>query len=147
MVKHSQFNHIAAVPGTDEWAIVNFGRGNVDRLGTLERRLFDMAPSLPPDMAQVAYWKAMGFLVDEDVDEVGRLREQALSWANDVAYGNVPASFEVVVDVTSACNFSCPYCFQDRRDGHMSSEVQDALVRFVESPSEDGSPFSAMDSN
>ena len=133
MVKHSQLLHIVAVPDTGEWAIVNFERGNVDRLDALERRLFDMAPSLPPDMTQVAYWKAMGFLVDEDEDEVGRLREQAISWANDIAYGNVPTSLEVVVDVTSACNFSCPYCFQDRREGHMSPEVQDALVRFVES--------------
>lgn len=133
MLKHSQFNHIAEVPDTGEWALVNFERNNVERLDALNRRLFDMAPDLPPDMAQVAYWKAAGFLVDDDVDEVGLLRERVTTWVDECAHGSIPTSLEIVVNVTSACNFACPYCFQERRGGHMPQEVQEALVQFVES--------------
>jgi uncharacterized protein len=46
--------------------------------------------------------------------------------------GKRKLSLEIVVRVTSACNFACPYCFQYRRGGHMAPEVRDALARFAE---------------
>lgn len=49
MLKHSQFNHLAQVPGEEEWALVNFHRGTVAKLDSVQKKLFDIAPSLRED--------------------------------------------------------------------------------------------------
>ena len=132
MLKHSQFNHLAQVPGEEEWALVNFHRGTVAKLDSVQKKLFDIAPSLRADLPVVRNWQQGGFLVDEDVDEVAQVRYQVRRFHDGFSSGAQKRPLEMVVAVTSACNFACPYCFQDRRGGHMAPEVRDALVRFVE---------------
>ena len=50
MLKHSQFNHLAQVPGEEEWALVNFHRGTVAKLDSVQKKLFDIAPTLRTDI-------------------------------------------------------------------------------------------------
>ena len=40
--------------------------------------------------------------------------------------------FELYVASTLSCNFNCPYCCEYKRSSSMSSEVQDALMSFVQ---------------
>lgn len=40
--------------------------------------------------------------------------------------------FELIITPTIDCNFCCEYCYEHKRPGLMSKEVQDALISFVE---------------
>ena len=132
MLSYSQCNHLAQLPDGDGWALVNFANRGVVRLDATEKALFDIAPELSPALPLVQLWRNRGFLVDEELDEVALVRKQADCYHEDFVNGAAKRSLEIVVCVTSACNFACPYCFQDRRSGHMTSEVREAVVRFVE---------------
>ena len=128
----SQFNHLARMPGEDAWALVNFAHGTAARLDAAQKATFDIAPALRADLPLVRSWLRQGFLVEEGFDEVGAVRERVCHAREAFMRGGRKLSLEIVVCVTSACNFACPYCFQYRRGGHMAPEVRDALVRFAE---------------
>lgn len=138
MFKHSQFNHLAQLTGEDAWALVNFAHGTVARLNAVQKAVFDVAPTIRPDVPLMREWLRQGFVVDGAFDEVAALRERVNRHREGFASGASKRSLEIVVCVTSACNFACPYCFQDRRGGHMAPEVRAALVRFVERRLESG---------
>lgn len=132
MLSYSQFNHMAQLPDEGGWALVNFAHSKVIHLDAVEKALFDVAPELDPGFPLVKLWQARGFLVEEGFDEVACVRRTVDRYREGFAAGVTKRSLEVVVCVTSACNFSCPYCFQDRRGGRMTPDVREALVRFVE---------------
>ena len=136
MLKHSQFNHLVQIPGEEAWALYNFWRGAILKLDSAQKKIFDIAPFLHEevlkDVPLVHVWEEGGFLVDEDLDEVAQLRASIEQYHHEFFSGAQKRSLELVVAVTSTCNFACPYCFQDRRSGPMAQEVRSALVRFVE---------------
>ena len=39
--------------------------------------------------------------------------------------------FELTISPTQECNYCCPYCYVQKRDGFMSEQVQDKIVEFV----------------
>lgn len=66
-----------------------------------------------------------GFLVEESFDEVGFLTY----CHNRTKFQN--ESLHLVLATTMDCNFACPYCYENRRKGKMSAEIQDAIVEFI----------------
>ena len=40
-------------------------------------------------------------------------------------------SLHLVLAITMDCNFGCPYCYENRRKGKMSIDIQDAIVAFI----------------
>ncbi|HEY2516596.1 MAG TPA: radical SAM protein [Polyangiaceae bacterium] len=67
-----------------------------------------------------------GFLVPAGLDELGALRaafEQSRS-GQDLRF---------TIGLTMACNFDCPYCFEEHRAEHMSAETAEAVRTFVSS--------------
>lgn len=67
-----------------------------------------------------------GILQDDNFDEVSFLK-----------YGHHLTKYSqealhLVLAITMDCNFGCPYCYENRRKGKMSIEVQDAIIRFIE---------------
>ena len=132
MLKYSQFNHLVHLPGESCWALANFANGNVIRLDRAQKAVFDVAESLRPSLPLVRSWVQGGFLVDGDRDEVGEVRAFVDGLREAFTCGRERRPLEIVVCVTSACNFACPYCFQHRRGGHMAPQVREALVTFVE---------------
>lgn len=68
-----------------------------------------------------------GFLVEDLIDEIELLRSAHQAQQNDTR------QLSLAILPTLDCNFRCVYCFERRRSDVMEKEVQDALIRFVES--------------
>lgn len=67
-----------------------------------------------------------GFLVENSFDE----NEFLKYYNNKVRFTS--DYFCLTIAPTLSCNFDCPYCFENKRTGTMSKDVQTELVRFVE---------------
>lgn len=129
-MKYSRFNHIVPVPDSYDHAIMNYRTGVVARLDPFQKKLFDLAMQLPEDNPLILSWKNAGFLTG--TDDIQDIRDD-LKEHYRIYEARTDKVFRLTLYVTSACNFSCPYCFQERRGGSMSREVQDAVVRFARS--------------
>ncbi|MBQ6721208.1 MAG: radical SAM protein, partial [Clostridia bacterium] len=127
-MKYSQFNHVTPIPNTSYCVLTNFWSGHFIRLNPFQKKLFDLAMDLPQDHPLVLRWKQAGFLTDRD--EIGMIREHIREYYSEMDR-STDKVFRLMLHVTSACNYACPYCFQDRRGGEMSREVQDAIVRYI----------------
>ena len=128
-VRHSQFNHLVKVPGADAWALYNFGTARAEVLDRDALELFqalDGAESVPE---RALPWLQAGFLTR--IDELAFVRKAAAAHARAIGTGKVVAPLRLIVAPTNACNFACPYCFQENRRGTMTAQVADALVGFV----------------
>jgi uncharacterized protein len=70
-----------------------------------------------------------GFLVDATIDELQSLEADYKRLRYD------PSGMILTIAPTLACNFGCDYCFQGANKplGRMSSDIQDAVLRFFES--------------
>lgn len=65
-----------------------------------------------------------GFLIDEDCDEEQRLRLLYIK-------GIGGSTLNLVLLPTEQCNFRCKYCYEDFKRGRMSTETQNAIVKYV----------------
>ena len=81
-----------------------------------------------------------GFIVDDDTDELA-LYESAIQNQRQKK-----ASLSLVIAPTLACNFGCPYCFEQHRNITMSGQVQAAITDYVRKKSASGEikSFSVM---
>lgn len=66
-----------------------------------------------------------GFILDDGVDELECLKTQHFKSREHQGY------LGLTIVPTLLCNFSCIYCYQDRRTETMNQEVADALIQFV----------------
>jgi uncharacterized protein len=86
----------------------------------------DLAAPVPADLDDdlVAVLADGGFLVPAGLDEVGVLHAafERSRDSRDLAF---------TIGMTMACNFACPYCFEEHRPEHMTRETADAVVAFV----------------
>lgn len=66
-----------------------------------------------------------GFVVDKDFDEtLNRTRLQIQSITDN--------ALNLVIHTTKACNFRCKYCALDFPNEHMSLEVCDSIIKFIQ---------------
>jgi uncharacterized protein len=73
-----------------------------------------------------------GILVDEEADEVAFLKY--FHYKNKF----VKDTLFLTIAPTLDCNFACPYCYENRRSGKMSPEIQDALIEYIRKSVDDG---------
>lgn len=71
-------------------------------------------------------------LVDETFDEVNFL----MYCHNITKYSH--DALHLVLATTMECNFGCPYCYENRRKGKMSLQVQEAIINFIHKNLEKG---------
>ncbi len=67
-----------------------------------------------------------GVFVDEKDDEMAFLKyfHYKTKFSNEALYLTIAPTME--------CNFACPYCYENRRAGFMSKEVQDAVIDYLD---------------
>ena len=67
-----------------------------------------------------------GIYVEDDFNEMDFLKyfHYKTKFSNETLY--------LTIAPTLDCNFACPYCYENRRKGKMTQEIQDAIVDFVE---------------
>lgn len=70
--------------------------------------------------------KKNGFLVEQSFDELAFLKY----YNNKARYATDYMC--ITIAPTLACNFDCPYCFENKRQGIMSEDVQIKLIKFVQ---------------
>ncbi|MCL1918325.1 MAG: SPASM domain-containing protein [Peptococcaceae bacterium] len=70
------------------------------------------------------------FIVSDRVDELEHLKFRNLSgkYAQD--------HLSLIIAPTMACNFACPYCYENPKPGVLSRQVQDRLVEMVQENAE-----------
>ena len=76
--------------------------------------------------------KDNGFLVEADFDE-----NNFLKYYNNKARFST-TYFSLTIAPSLKCNFDCPYCFENKREGTMSREIQEAIIDFVKQKIENG---------
>ena len=124
MLKYSRYNHMVKIPDEDAYALLNFRTGAFARLTPLQKDLFEVAADLDENSSKVKKFRRGGFLVS--YDELRHMRTQAYMASG---WGRV---LGLTICPTMACNFACPYCFEEQRGGRMSKETEDAVVKFAD---------------
>lgn len=69
--------------------------------------------------------EAAGLIVSSDIDELDLVRKGLDCAKRD------PSRATVTVLTTLDCNFSCPYCFQERSRGLMETRVQNLVIQHL----------------
>lgn len=96
---------------------------NIDKIE--EKDLNEADVKLIEDMKRGCY------IIDKDEDEIQQLKLNNLIGK----FGN-KGTFGLTIAPTLQCNFACPYCYEERQNGMMSKEVQDAIIKRVEKEAE-----------
>lgn len=122
-MKPSRFNLL--VEKTDQHALVfnSFSRGFVE----LERDIYDRleAGTLDPGDEVTRQLRKGFFLMDDDTDELKVLdARNRLERYKSFRLG-------LVILPTLNCNFSCEYCFEEKKLMLMTPKIEDAIVKFI----------------
>ncbi len=70
--------------------------------------------------------KDQGVLIDDDIDEIEYLRKLRRQYSFDKNFANL------TICPTMDCNFNCPYCYEIKKPGYMSQNIQYQLLLFYE---------------
>ena len=116
----SRYNLSAPVPDTKMVAIANLFKGTCAEYTPIELYLLSVLEELDENHPIIERFAKRGVICD--FDEMSAL--EALSRASCAA----PHGVSLTICPTLACNFDCPYCFENHGKGKMTPEVQDDVV-------------------
>lgn len=75
------------------------------------------------DISQFLY--KYGFIIEEDIDEV-----ESLKLRNRI--GVFDSIYQLIINPTLECNFSCWYCLQRHSEGYMREEIVEAIKKHIQ---------------
>lgn len=99
-------------------------------LKSIENGTFDETEQSIKNLDLIKNMKKGGFIIDDCFDELEFLK-----------FKNYQGKFQtdnlsMTIAPTFACNFACPYCYENAKEGFMSQEVMDAICKEVEKAAE-----------
>lgn len=97
-------------------------------------------PDLPRDAGLVDALAHEGFLVEDPEREADFMLYRQRSHRNN------SCAFDITISPSRECNFSCDYCYVDKRPGRMGEATQERLVKFIEDQY-DRAPFKKLKVN
>jgi len=122
----SRYNIWARIPNDEQrrLVVVNLYSGSCAAYSTLELAALTMLDVLPPGHPAVVRLAKRGLVVNFD--------ERAALEAQARAACARPGAVGLTISPTMACNFDCPYCFEDHTGGRMAPSVQYDVVALAE---------------
>ncbi len=120
----SRYNLISQLPQENRFVAVNLFSGTMAELSEPVAYLLSVAEELDDDHPVLAYFKRLGMVVD--FDELEALASMGKCTCSNSGY------VSLTIAPTMACNFDCPYCYEDNRPGKMEPSVQDEVISFAE---------------
>ena len=127
-MKPSYYNVLTKLDDND-WLLYNTYWESLAVLSNDEREQYklieeDDAQSASLELRQQL--EAQHFILEDPEDEANWLQYEYEKYKFDNRV------LELVICPTLDCNYRCDYCYERRREGLMTQEVQDAIMRFVE---------------
>ena len=116
----SNYNLSARDPETGRTVVANLMSGSCEEYSSLELFLLESLDRIGENHPILGLFKNRGLICD--YDELAAIEAQGRI---DCA---LPDRVALVVCPTLACNFDCPYCFENHGAGKMTPEVQDDVV-------------------
>ena len=117
----SRYNLSAKDSETDNTVIANLFKGTCAAYSPIEIYLLSVVDQLDEDHPFIERFARRGLIANYDEREVLEAKYRTeYNKPGDVVW--------FTICTTMACNFDCPYCFEERRQGKMSAEVQDDVV-------------------
>ena len=116
----SRYNLTAELPEKGSLAVANLYKRTCGKYGPVDLFLMNSLDKISEDHPVIPRLAKRGVIVNFD-------ERDALE-----TMGNISCSSGSVVSLTIcptlACNFDCPYCFENHRSGKMTPEVQDNIL-------------------
>lgn len=120
----SRYNLYANISGEDKIAIVNLMRGSCGAYSPIELYLLNEVETLVEDHPVLGRFKKRGLIAN--YDETSALYAMGRVKSSDLT------RLSLVICPTMACNFDCPYCFEEHRAGIMDQKVCEDVITLAE---------------
>ena len=128
MMKPSHFNVLAPAANGTDTLLYNTLSGACALLDEREVELYGRVDSVDEDSPDYSFVQELaedGFVAKDPGIEVSYLRDKFNRYKFNTRV------LELYITPTLDCNMKCVYCFEHKRRGHMTLEVEDGIVEFV----------------
>ncbi|MBO4265742.1 MAG: radical SAM protein [Lachnospiraceae bacterium] len=120
----SGYNLKLKVPDSHDTIIVNLYKGTCAVYNPIEMFLLSILSELKEDHPIIPRFADRGIIANFDE----RSALEAMARGGCMFFSDI----SLTICPTMSCNFDCPYCFEDHREGKMSAGVQDDVVALAE---------------
>ena len=126
--KQSNYNYIHPIQNGNELILFNSYFG-IESIVRISKNDFDVLISSLESRsiqtnAQFQELKKRGFFVDGDTDEKLLCEQKYMDVVNE-------STLRLIIMPTEKCNFRCKYCYESFKNGKMSSEIQNSIIKYV----------------
>ena len=120
----SRYNLYASIPDSPNTAVVNLFKSTYTAFNPMEMYLLSVLDELSETHPMISRFSEKGVIAN--FDEYAAL--ETLGKLGSADHRNA----YITICPTMACNFDCPYCFEEHGSGKMTPEIQEHVIRFIE---------------
>lgn len=126
-MKYSKYNFCFYQEDLDEYALFNSRTSALILLDESEYKIFNDMDVLIKNNELKEQIYEMGFILDDDFDEILDIRNNLHSSRNNTR------ELSITIAPTIQCNFRCTYCYEKNnlKSSYMSEDTVNAILKFV----------------